>query len=127
MNILRISLLMLPLLAALPAQAGQDDYYARDIFQAIKEAGKNTHHYDYSSALRYNRSTSLSIQLPRLLNQEMAQTIIETPDAIADTMAKPANPSLSISDSLTGQKDSVRMDSSPTSVTQSSPISITVR
>lgn len=127
MNIFRISLLMLPLLAALPAQAGQDDYYARDIFQAIKEAGKNTHHYDYSSALRYNRSTSLSIQLPRLLNQEMAQTIIETPDAIADTMAKPANPSLSISDSLTGQKDSVRMDSSPTSVTQSSPISITVR
>lgn len=127
MNIFRISLMLLPLLAALPAQAGQDDYYARDIFQAIKEAGKNTHHYDYSSALRYNRSTSLSIQLPRLLNQEMAQTIIVTPDTLADTTAKPANPSLSISDSLTGQKDSVRMDSSPTNVTQSSPISITVR
>lgn len=127
MKIISTSLIILPLLAATNTQAGQDDYYARDIFQAIKEAGKNTHHYDYSGALRYNRSTSLSIQLPRLLNQEMAQTIIETPDTIADTMAKPANPSLSISDSLTGQKDSVRMDSSPTSVTQSSPISITVR
>src|SRR5690606_5535339 len=127
MNIFRISLMLLPLLAALPAQAGQDYYYARDIFQAIKEAGKNTHHYDYSSALRYNRSTSLSIQLPRLLNQEMAQTIIVTPDTLADTTTKPTISSLSITDSLTSQQHSVRMDSSPTYVTQSSHIPITVR
>lgn len=127
MKIISTSLLILPLLAATNTQAGQDDYYARDIFQAINEARKTTHHYDYSSALRYNRSTSLSIQLPRLLNQEMAQTIIETPDTLADTTATPDNHALSISDSLTSKKDSVRMDSTPSGLTPVSPVSVTVR
>lgn len=58
-----------------------DQYYSTDIFTAIEEARQRTHHYDYSSALRYNRSTSQSIQIPRLMNREMAQTAIQTPDA----------------------------------------------
>jgi len=58
----------------------RDQYYSTDIFTAIEEARERTHHYDYSRATRYNRSTSQSIQFPRLLNKEMAQTVIETPD-----------------------------------------------
>ena len=86
---------LLTLLLALPvnvlAASAQDDYYSRDIFQAIHEARKHTHHYDYSNALRYNRSTSQSIRIPRLLNQEMAQTIVETPDII-EAAGIPDNP-----------------------------------
>ena len=59
-----------------------DEYYSNDIFTAIEEARQRTHHYDYSHAQRYNRSTSQSIPLSRLLNKEMAQTIVETPDSI---------------------------------------------
>lgn len=62
----------------------QDDYYSSDIYNAIKEAKIRTHHYDYSSSLRYDRTTSQSIQIPRLLNQEMAKTIIETPDEVPE-------------------------------------------
>lgn len=70
-------------LASSLAQAGKaldDEYYSSDIFRAIEEAKERTHHYDYSSALRYNRSTSQSIQIPRLMNKDMAKTSIETPD-----------------------------------------------
>ena len=59
-----------------------DEYYSNDIFTAIEEARQRTHHYDYSHAQRYNRSTSQSIQFSRLLNKEMAQTIVKTPDSI---------------------------------------------
>ncbi|MCD8523564.1 MAG: hypothetical protein LRY66_12240 [Saccharospirillaceae bacterium] len=59
-----------------------DEYYSNDIFTAIEEARQRTHHYDYSHAQRYNRSTSQSIPFSRLLNKEMAQTIVETPDSI---------------------------------------------
>lgn len=55
-----------------------DEYYADDIFTAIKEAKKRPHHYDYSRAKRYNRSTTQSLDIPRLLNQEMEKTSIDT-------------------------------------------------
>lgn len=61
-----------------------DEYYSSDIYNAIKEAKVRTHHYDYSNSLRYERTTSQSIQIPRLMNQEMAKTIIETPDEVPD-------------------------------------------
>lgn len=64
-----------------------DEYYSNDIFTAIAEAKERTHHYDYSNALRYNRSTSQSIQIPRLLGKEMGQTSIETPE-LADIEGK---------------------------------------
>lgn len=64
-----------------------DEYYSDDIFTAIAEAKERTHHYDYSNALRYNRSTSQSIQIPRLLGKEMGQTSIETPE-LADIEGK---------------------------------------
>lgn len=60
----------------------QDEYYSDDMFRAIEEAKVRTHHYDYSRSLRYDRTTSQSIQIPRLLNQEMAKTIVETPDEV---------------------------------------------
>lgn len=78
-NAVALALWMISL-SALAGQALQDEYYSNDIFTAIEEAKIRTHHYDYSSALRYNRSTSQSIQIPRLLNKDMEKTSIETPD-----------------------------------------------
>ncbi len=57
-----------------------DEYYADDIFTAIDEAKKRPHHYDYSRAKRYNRSTTQSLDIPRLLNQEMGTTSIDSRD-----------------------------------------------
>ena len=82
-SLIPLLLLTAPLALATP----NDQYYSADIFTAIKEAKQRTHHYDYSSALRYNRSTSQSIQIPRLLNTEMAQTSIKTPDVEPDVDA----------------------------------------
>lgn len=64
-----------------------DEYYADDIFTAIQEAKKRPHHYDYSSSKRYNRSTTQSLDIPRLLNQEMGSTSIESNDANAISVA----------------------------------------
>ncbi|CCK74674.1 MAG: hypothetical protein KBT75_16650 [Oleispira antarctica] len=65
-----------------------DKYYDNDIFTAINEAKRNPHHYDYSTAKRYNRSTTQSLDIPRLLNQEMSITSIESqgesPGNVAD-------------------------------------------
>jgi hypothetical protein len=55
-----------------------DEYYADDIFTAIDEARKRPHHYDYSTAKRYNRSTTQSLDIPRILNREMGITSIES-------------------------------------------------
>jgi hypothetical protein len=57
-----------------------DQYYADDIFTAIDEAKKRPHHYDYSTAKRYNRSTTQSLDIPRLLNKEMSVTSIDSKD-----------------------------------------------
>ena len=54
-----------------------DEYYSDDIFTAIEEAKQRTHHYNYSRHKRYNRTTSQSIEIPRLLNSEMDQQIVE--------------------------------------------------
>jgi hypothetical protein len=57
-----------------------DEYYTDDIFTAINEAKKRPHHYDYSNAKRYNRSTTQSLDIPRLLNKEMGITSIDSRD-----------------------------------------------
>lgn len=57
-----------------------DKYYADDIFTAINEAKKRPHHYDYSNAKRYNRSTTQSLDIPRLLNKDMGVTSIDSRD-----------------------------------------------
>jgi len=64
-----------------------DEYYADDIFTAIEEAKKRPHHYDYSRAKRYNRSTTQSLDIPRLLNQEMGKTGIDSRAATSITAA----------------------------------------
>ncbi len=64
----------------------KDDYYSDDLETAVTEAKQRTHHYDYSNTLRYNRTTSQSIEIPRLQNQDLAYTAIETP-ALAPTAA----------------------------------------
>ncbi|OUS37773.1 hypothetical protein A9R00_10855 [Oleispira antarctica] len=65
-----------------------DEYYADDIFTAIKEAKKRPHHYDYSNAKRYNRSTTQSLDIPRLLNQEMGTASIKSNDANSVSVAE---------------------------------------
>ncbi len=57
-----------------------DEYYTDDIFTAIDEAKKRPHHYDYSSSKRYNRTTTQSLDIPRLLNKEMGTTSIDSRD-----------------------------------------------
>lgn len=57
-----------------------DEYYTDDIFTAIEEAKKRPHHYDYSNAKRYNRTTTQSLDIPRLLNKEMEVTSIQSND-----------------------------------------------
>lgn len=56
----------------------QDDYYASDLDAAITQARRQTHHYDYSSPYRYDRTTSQSILFPRMRNTELEQQRIET-------------------------------------------------
>lgn len=56
----------------------QDDYYASDLDAAITQARRQTHHYDYSSPYRYDRTTSQSILFPRMGNTELEQQRIET-------------------------------------------------
>lgn len=58
-----------------------DEYYAEDLYTAIEEAKKRPHHYDYSRAKRYNRSTTQSLNIPRLFNTELESASIETVDA----------------------------------------------
>ena len=58
-----------------------DDYYSDDIFEAINEAKKRPHHYDYSRQKRYNRTTTQSIEIPRLMNAEMKETSIQSAQA----------------------------------------------
>lgn len=65
-----------------------DEYYADDIFTAIKEAKKRPHHYDYSNAKRYNRTTTQSLDIPRLLNQEMGSASIKSNDANSVSLAE---------------------------------------
>lgn len=69
------------------AKNPHDQYYAEDLFAAIAEAKKRPHHYDYSHAKRYNRSTTQSLDIPRLLNQEMEKTSIDTAAATSITAA----------------------------------------
>ncbi len=64
-----------------------DEYYADDIFTAIEEAKKRPHHYDYSRSKRYNRTTTQSLDIPRLLNKEMGVTSIDTRNATTITAA----------------------------------------
>lgn len=81
--LLKASILLPALLVSLTSWAinPHDEYYADDIFTAIDEAKKRPHHYDYSNAKRYNRSTTQSLEIPRLLNAEMETTSINTDNA----------------------------------------------
>ncbi|MEK9713949.1 MAG: hypothetical protein VW258_15415, partial [Thalassolituus sp.] len=56
----------------------QDDYYASDLDAAITEAKQRTHHYDYSSEFRYDRTTSQSIRFSRMLNDELDKQVVES-------------------------------------------------
>lgn len=114
---MKSSLIPLLLIAApLALATPNDQYYSPDIFTAIKEAKQRTHHYDYSSALRYNRSTSQSIPIPRLLNTEMAQTAIKTPEIEPDTEA------VSTGADTTNLSEDTRLTQAPDNTPRSLPL-----
>ena len=81
--LLFVTLLSFPAVAEKAAtdiqlKKSNDDYYSDNLDAAVEEARKRTHHYDYSSTLRYERTTSQSIQFPRLLNTELETTAVES-------------------------------------------------
>lgn len=100
-----------------------DEYYSDDIFTAIEEAKQRTHHYNYSRSRRYQRSTSQSIQIPRLLNKEMDQTTIKSNTVIdlkptaKTTLNTDTKPQITI-------PQGTRLPASPTS---ESSVSVTAR
>lgn len=66
-------------------QKKDDAYYADDLNAALSEARQRTHHYDYSNAMRYNRSTSQSISLTRIRNQDLESLMVESASLGSDT------------------------------------------
>jgi len=72
-------LLILPAFAALPVNTApaSEEYYSADLDDAIAAARHNPVRQEYVGASWYNRSTSLSFPLPRLLNAEMDKEVIE--------------------------------------------------
>ena len=114
--------------AAKAEASPHDEYYSGDIFTAIEEARQRTHHYDYSRATRYNRSTSQSIPIPRLLNTEMARTIIETPDAvdIGPGTHNGTTNNGTTEPPETGTPELASSSRPPLSVSDSSPVSVKV-
>ncbi|GGY36620.1 hypothetical protein GCM10011297_07160 [Bacterioplanes sanyensis] len=119
---MRLSMLCLTLLAT-TSWANQDNYYSDDLFEAIEAARQYTHHYDYSQPYRYNRTTSLSIELPRLLNQEMAQKYVMTPDQV-DLQGNPKNTHALPADKANTNTTPAQSSSVATSVSQ--PVSVRV-
>jgi len=102
-----------------------DEYYSSDIFTAIAEARQRTHHYDYSNATRYNRSTSQSIPIPRLLNKEMATTIIEAPQEVDITPRNSNKDNTDLSwENIDSQK---RMPAIPLTGSAAVSVKVTVR
>lgn len=70
------------LLASLPsllqaAPANNEAYYAQDIDAAVANAKRNPVDSEYVGASWYNRSTSRSFPLPKMLNTEMDGEVIE--------------------------------------------------
>lgn len=53
-----------------------DNYYAKDIHQAVNQAKERPHHYDYSNTYRYKRTTAQSIELNRLNLNELEDTLL---------------------------------------------------
>jgi hypothetical protein len=73
------ALIIATLMPALSWGINPDDkYYDDDLFTAINEAKRKPHHYDYSTAKRYNRTTTQSLNIPKLLNREMSITSIDS-------------------------------------------------
>jgi hypothetical protein len=83
-----VTLFVLSITASSWAINPHDEYYADDLFTAIKEAKKRPHHYDYSNATRYNRTTTQSLDIPRLLNQEMGSASVQSNDANSVSLAE---------------------------------------
>jgi hypothetical protein len=114
------SLFALVLSVSAWAMNPHDEYYADDIFTAIQEAKKRPHHYDYSNSKRYNRSTTQSLDIPRLLNQEMGSTSIESSDANSISAAD-----IPLDEQRSDQRNSYGeelVDNQPTQIQTAAPI-----
>ena len=103
-----IILLSCLLSISVQAQRFNDDYYANDVLKAIKEAKHRPHHYDYSNVYRYSRTTSQSLDIPKLMSGEMSKTVIT--DSVA---SDPLNPDkiVSVDASVEGKNTAIQSTS----------------
>jgi len=115
----------------------QDDYYASDLEAAITEARQRTHHYDYSSEFRYERTTSQSIRFSRMLNNELEAQRIKTasigeggaeivPDDESGETSAPVIDVVSQNEKLTGQPLAAPIAAPDTSMTGGAGISVQI-
>jgi hypothetical protein len=99
------------------AQQFNDDYYANDVIKAIKEAKHRPHHYDYSNVYRYSRTTSQSLDIPKLMSGELSDTAITdsvasdplNPDSVAVDSSKPKGSTVRRNISVGSKSNSIRM------------------
>lgn len=57
-----------------------DNYYSSELDSAVNQAREYPHHYDYSNYYRYKRTTAQSIELNRIGNDELDNTIVDIPE-----------------------------------------------
>ncbi|UXD88559.1 hypothetical protein [Thalassolituus hydrocarboniclasticus] len=73
-----IACILLPLAAAhTQAAPVNESYYSSDLEDAVAEAKRNPVNSEYVGRSWYNRSTSKSFPLPKLLNTEMDAEVVE--------------------------------------------------
>ncbi len=66
-----------PVISAQAAPPANEAYYSQDLDDAIASAKRNPVNTDYVGASWYNRSTSRSFPLPKMLNTEMDSEVVE--------------------------------------------------
>lgn len=76
-NAIRTSLALLLCLPLGSLQANTEQYFSPDLDEAVNAARSNPVNTHYVGARWYNRTTSRSFDLPKMLNTEMDEEVIE--------------------------------------------------
>ncbi|QQD20727.1 hypothetical protein GJQ55_02575 [Venatoribacter cucullus] len=73
----RTALVLLLCLPLWPAHANTEQYFSPDLDDAVSAARSNPVNTNFVGARWYNRTTSRSFSLPKMLNTEMDEEVIE--------------------------------------------------
>ena len=112
-----ISLLGLALPHAM-ARDGGSPYYANNVDKAVRDATRNPTNQAYVGNTWYNRTTSKSFNLPKLMNKEMGLEVID--GALDSTAAGPNDPAptrtspLQLSETDVGQREAQKENAGQT-------------